>query len=171
MTVSDATPLIYMAKIGKLHLLKETFTALQISPEVKIETVDRGKVKSCPDAYVIEQALKEGWIIETTLAEENIKKSEALAQMTGIDIGEAQTVTLVKQKNQKRVLIDQTNAREAARQLGLTPRGTIYAILAAAKRKIITKEEAKQTLEKLIEVNFYMSAKIYRDTNKAIEKL
>lgn len=170
MTVSNATPLIYMAKLGKLHLMKDIFTQIQIPPEVKIETVDRGKTKGSPDAYVIENALKEGWIAITLLTKENTKKSEALAQMTGIDIGEAQTIILTKQKNEKLVLIDQTNAREAARQLGLTPRGTIYIILTATKRKLITKEEAKQTLERLIEVNFYISAKIYRDALKTIEK-
>jgi predicted nucleic acid-binding protein len=99
------------------------------------------------------------------------KKSEALAQMTGIDIGEAQAVILTKQKNENLVLIDQSNAREVARHLGLTPRGTIYIILTSIKRKLITKEDAKQMLATLIEVNFYISAKIYRDALKTIEKL
>jgi len=160
-----------LAKLGKLHLLKDIFIQIQIPPEVTTETIDRGKAKGYPDAITIEQALKEGWLITSPLTDENIKKSEAIAQMTGIDIGEAQTITLAKQKSEKLVLIDQTNAREVARQLGLTPRGTIYIILTATKRKLITKEEAKQALEKLIEVNFYISAKIYRDTLKTIEKI
>jgi len=171
MTVSNATPLIYMAKLGKLQLLKSIFPQIQIPPEVKNEAVDRGKEKGYPDAISIEQALKEGWIIPHPLTEENNKKSEALAKMAGIDIGEAQAIILAKQKKEKLILIDQTNAREAARQLGLTPRGTIYIVLTATKRKLITKEEAKQTLEKLIDANFYISAKIYSEMLKAIEKL
>lgn len=140
-------------------------------PEVKTETIDRGKTKGYPDAIAIEQALNEGWLITDVLTDEDIKKSEVIAQITGIDIGEAQTIILAKQKNEKPVLIDQANARQAARQLGLTPRGTIYIILTATRRKLITKEEAKQTLERLIEVNFYMSAKIYREVLKTIEKI
>jgi len=169
--VSNATPLIYLARLGKLHLLRDIFTQVQIPPEVKIETVDRGKTKGYPDAYVIEQALNDGWLISNPLTTENTKKSEALEQMTGIDIGEAQAIILTKQKNEKVVLIDQSNAREVARRLELTPRGTIYIILTAIKRKLITKEEAKQMLATLIEENFYISAKIYRDTLKTIEKL
>lgn len=171
MPVSNATPLIYMARLGKLHLLKEIFTQIQIPLEVKIETVNRGKRKGYPDAYVIEQALNEGWIVTDSLTMEKMKKSEALAEMTGINIGEAQAIILSKQKGEELILIDQTNAREAARQLGLRPRGTIFIILTAAKRRLITKQEAEKILENLIEVNFYISAKIYRDSLKAIEKL
>lgn len=171
MPVSNATPLIYLARLGKLHLLKDMFTQVQIPPEVKVETVDRGKTKGYSDAYVIEQALNDGWLISTPLTTENTKKSEALGQMTGIDIGEAQAIILTKQKKEKLVLIDQSNARQVARHLGLTPRGTIFIILTATKRKLITKEDAKQMLETLIEAKFYISAKIYRDALKAIEKL
>jgi len=171
MPVSNATPLIYLARLGKLHLLKEIFTQVQIPPEVKIETTDRGKTKGYSDAYVIEQALNDGWIIPNPLTTENTKKSEALAQMTGIDIGEAQAIILTKQKNEKVVLIDQSNAREVARRLGLSPRGTIYIILTATKKKLITKDDAKQMLATLIEENFHISANIYHDTLEAIKKL
>ena len=100
MAVSNATPLIYMAKLGKLHLLRQVFTRIQVPPEVKIEIVDRGKAKGYPDAYVIEHALNEGWIVMEDLASENVEKSEALAQIAGIDVGEAQAVILAKQKNE-----------------------------------------------------------------------
>ena len=160
-----------MAKLGKLHLLKNIFNQIQIAPEVKTETVDRGKAKGCPDAIAIEQAMAEEWLIIDVLTQNSLKKAEALAEIVGIDIGEAQTIILAKQKGENLVLMDQANAREAARQLGLNPRGMIYVILTAIKRKLITKEEAKQTLEKLIEVNFYVSAKIYSETLKAIEKI
>jgi len=171
LTVSNATPLIYMAKLGKLHLLRQVFMRIQVPPEVKVEAVDRGKAKGYPDSYVIEHALDEGWIVMEDLTSENVEKSEALAQIAGIDVGEAQAVILAKQKNEQLVLIDQANGREVARQLGLSPRGTIFTILTAVRRKLITKQEAKQMLERLIEVNFYISARIYRDALKAIEKL
>lgn len=171
MPVSNASPLIYLARLTKLNLLKEIYGQVQIPPEVKMETIDRGKVKGYSDAYVIEEALTDGWLTTNELTNENTKKSEALAEMTGIDIGEAQAILLTKQKNEKEVIIDQSNAREVAKNLGLNPRGTIFIILTALKRKLITKDTAKQILSKLIEVNFYISASIYRDTLKTIEKL
>jgi len=169
--VSNASPLIYLARLTKLDLLKEIYGKVQIPLEVKIETVDRGKAEGYSDAYVIEEALTDGWLITNELTNENAKKSEALAEMTGIDIGEAQAILLTKQKNEKEVLIDQSSAREVAKHLGLSPRGTIFIILTATKRKLITKDTAKETLAKLIEVNFYISASIYRDALETIEKL
>lgn len=171
MLVSNATPLIYLARLSKLNLLNNLYGKVQIPPEVKTETIDRGKAKGYPDAYVIEEAVNDGWLVTDALTNENTKKSHALAEMTGIDIGEAQAIILTKQKNEKEVLIDQSNARDVARHLGLSPRGTIYVILTGTKRELLTKEIAKQMLAKLIEVNFYISAKVYRDTLSAIEKL
>lgn len=171
MAVADATPLIYLTKVGKLYLLKEIFGQIQISPEVKRETVDRGKEKGYPDAMTIEQALNDGWIVTHPLKDESRKDLEALTQITGIDIGEAQTIILAKQKKERQVLMDQTNARETARNLGLTPKGTIYIVIVATRRQLLTKEEAKQTLDNLIDANFYISVEIYRDALKTIEKL
>ncbi|MEA2090693.1 MAG: DUF3368 domain-containing protein, partial [Thermoproteota archaeon] len=162
MTVSNATPLIYLSRISKLQLLKEIFIQVQIPPEVKVETIDRGKEKGYSDAYAIEQAMNEEWLTQESLAQKNREKSEALARMMGIDVGEAQAIILAKQKNEKDILIDQSNARAVARNLGLNPRGTIFVLLTALKRKLITKDTAKQMLHKLIETNFYISVNIYR---------
>ena len=171
MPVSNATPLIYLARIQKIHLLKTLFNHVQIPPEVAEEAVNQGKTKGNPDAYAIEQAINNKWITTHTISEQNLKKSKTLAEMTGIDIGEAQAIILAKQKNEKQILIDETNARQIAKHLGLHPKGTIFIILNATKKKHITKDTAKDMLNKLIEANFYLNTKIYRDTLKAIEEL
>ena len=41
--VSNATPLIYLAKIGKIDLLRKVFKEVFIPEEVKVEAVDEGK--------------------------------------------------------------------------------------------------------------------------------
>ena len=171
MPISNASPLIYLARLSKLRLLKEIYNQIQIPPEVKIETIDRGKAKKYPDAFTIEESFTEGWLIIHTLTDENIRKSKALMEMTGIDLGEAQVLMLAKQKNEREVLIDQSNVRKVAKYLGLLPRGTIFVILTAIKKNILTKENAKEILAKLIDVNFYLSAKTYRYALTAIEKL
>jgi len=61
MIVSNATPLIYLAKVGKLELLK-IFGKVYIPEEVKVEVVDKGKSLGKQDSYVVEKAIKEGWI-------------------------------------------------------------------------------------------------------------
>lgn len=61
--VSNATPLIYLAKAGKLHLLRAVFGEVLIPEEVKVEVVDRGKELGKKDAYAIEAAIEEGWLV------------------------------------------------------------------------------------------------------------
>ena len=62
MIASDASPLICLAKAEKLYLLRELFGRVVIEEEVKQEAIERGKEKGDPDALVIENAVKEGWI-------------------------------------------------------------------------------------------------------------
>ena len=92
-------------------------------------------------------------------------------EMAGIDIGEAQVILLAKQKGEREVLIDERNAREAARHLGMRPRGTIFVILTAVRKRLITKRDAKDVLANLIEANFHMGAMTYHRTLETIEEL
>ena len=57
--ISNASPIIVLAKLGRLRLLKELYGELIITPFVKIETVDRGKELGATDALEIENAIKE----------------------------------------------------------------------------------------------------------------
>lgn len=61
--VSDASPLISLAKVGRLSLLRALFEKVVIEEEVKREAIDRGKEEGAPDALIIENAIKEGWIV------------------------------------------------------------------------------------------------------------
>ena len=168
--VSDASPLIYLARLGKFHLLRDVFGRVQVPPEVKVEAVDRGKAEGYSDAYVIEEAIAEGWLVVGALTDESMKKSEALASMAGIEVGEAQVIVLAKQKGEGEVLIDQSDAREAARHFTLRPKGTVFIIFRAVKKGLMSKDDAKDMLDRLVEANFYSSVKIYRDALKAIEE-
>lgn len=144
---------------------------MQVTPEVKTEVVDRGKAERYSDAYVVEEALNERWLKEHKLTQENSRKAKTLMEMTGIDLGEAQVIFLAKQKGEKEVLIDQSNVRRVAKHLGLHPRGTIFVILSATRKNLITKDDAKEILARLIDANFYLSAKTYHEALKAIERL
>ncbi len=60
--VSNSTVLIYLAKIGKLALLKELFREVLIPKEVFKEVVINGKEQQQPDAFAVEMAIEEEWI-------------------------------------------------------------------------------------------------------------
>jgi len=62
MIVSNTSPLIYLAKIGKLELLKVLFKEIVIPKQVYDEIME-GKDENYLDALFIEAEIKKGWII------------------------------------------------------------------------------------------------------------
>lgn len=154
MIVSNSTVLIYLAKIGKLNLLKELFRDVLIPAEVFNEVVIRGKEHQHPDAFIVERVIEEGWI--------HIKDIEAFVELGdfGIDLGEAQAISLAKSLGVP-VLLDQTHARNAAKAFGLRPRGTIFVLLAALKKKLLTSDDYQDSLEDLVKAGFRMSDVVY----------
>ena len=52
--VSNAGPLIHLAKIGRLNLLKDIFNRIIIPESVKVEVIDKGKERGKPDAFLID---------------------------------------------------------------------------------------------------------------------
>jgi len=171
LVVSNATPLIYLAKICRIQILKNIFQSIQVPNEVNIEVVDRGKEKRYPDAYVIEEAFNDGWITVGNLTKDNEKRASVLTEATGIDLGEAEAILLTRQKAEETILMDQAHARTVARQFGLKPRGTLYLILVSTRRGMLSKEDAKEDLSRLVEANFRINTKVYDAVSKIIDKL
>ncbi len=152
MIVSNTSPLISLAKSGRLNLLKDLFGDVLIEEEVWKEAVGQGKKEGAPDAFVIESAIKEGWITV-----ERLKKKR---EFKGIHEGEAYTILLAKKHNCI-ALIDEEDARAVARALGLEVRGTLYVLRKAAEDKILTEEEAVEILNNMIANGLRISAGIY----------
>ncbi len=152
MIVSDASPLINIAKAGKLYLMKELFGKVLIEEEVKRETIDKGKEEGAPDALVIEDAIADGWI--------EVEKIDEEKSFTGIHRGEGNSILLAKKHNCL-VMIDEDDAREVARAMGLKVRGSLYVLKKSVEKGLISKDVAIRTLDEMIEDGFRISIKIY----------
>ncbi len=159
MIVSNSTPLIYLAKLGRLQLLKESFKKVVIPAAVHNEVVVVGKKKNYIDAGIVEKAVHEGWI-EVRAA----KPLEILSEV-GIDKGELEAISLASEMKTC-VLIDQTSARIAAELIDLRPCGTIYVLFDALKRKRVSYDEYLGLLEALISHGFRMSEEVYLEAVK-----
>ncbi len=154
MIVSNSTVLIYLAKIGKLNLLKKLFIDVLIPVEVFNEVVVNGKEQQHFDAFLVERAIEDGWI--------KVRKIKIDKELTefGIDKGEAEAISLAKSLGLA-ILIDQTHARIAAKAFGLKPWGTIFVLLAALRKKYLTLEGYQDSLEELVKAGFRMSDEVY----------
>ena len=161
--VSNATPLIYLAKAGRIGLLKRVFGQVLIPEEVKAEVVERGKLLGEKDAYAVERAIGEGWlkVLAVDAAEMPIK----------LDRGEAATLSLAKKLGLKVVLLDEVLARSAARLLDLAPRGTVFVLLKALELKEIDLDEFLEVLNKLITVGFRLKEEVYLEAVREARRI
>lgn len=155
--ITNASPLIYLAKIGRLRLLKLLFSHVSLPYAVYREVVERGLAENRPDAAEVKAAVNQGWL-KVIQIKSNPELASALDQ---IDAGEAETLSLARQEKTEIVLVDDGAARRLAKALGLTPHGTVYVILCALKRKHLSEDEAKAALAQLIEAGFRLSPEIY----------
>ena len=166
LVVSNAGPLIHLAKINRLHLLKDLYREVVIPREVKTEAFDLAMEKGFPDAIQIGDAINEGWIkVEDMKLTQEFTK---MAQIAGLKMAEA-AVIYYAYKNEGIALIDEDSARTFARTLGIPIRGTLGIILESLKRGILSRVEALKALEKLSEIT-YLSAELYRIMRNEIEK-
>jgi len=152
--VSNATPLIYLAKIKKYSLLKSLFGKIIISQEVKIEIVDEGKKLKQQDELLIEREIEVGFI-------EVMKVEKLLETSLELELGELSTLSLAKKLKIDEVLIDETLGRSAAGIIGLVPKGTLYVLLKNLKLKEITFDDFLNILNELLESGFRLKEEIY----------
>ncbi len=159
---SNAGPLIHLAKIGRLNLLKEIFDEIIVPKTVKVEVVDRGKEKGKPDAFLIGAV---DWIRVV----DDPSNANQLAERVGIHRGEACAILLAKSLNVP-VLLDDSDARKFALGLGLEVVGSIGVTIRAIKLGLISREEGLRDLEKLAKV-MWLSIDVYEKARKVIEAL
>ncbi|MBX5321266.1 MAG: DUF3368 domain-containing protein [Candidatus Bathyarchaeia archaeon] len=159
--VSNSTPLIYMAKIGKLNIIRNVFAKIFIPEAVFEEAVIKGKALDMSDAYIIERAVGT-WIIKEQIRPEVDAEYRFLDTNPRIGLGEKQAIKLCKQLNAKHLIADDKEARKVSKMLNITPIGTCSIIIQAYKQKLITKKEALQTLDELLKVGFRINPEVYR---------
>lgn len=166
MIVSNSGPLIHLARIDRLKLLKDLFEDVIIPHEVKLEVVDRGKDEGMADAFLIETEIENGWIV---INRGNDNKVKEIAVSAGIDIGEASAIMLAKKKKCP-ILIDDLAARRFAAGLGLQVVGSIGVLIRSARAHKISKSEALEALDKLGRV-MWLSIDVYEDARKIVEEM
>ena len=157
---------MYLAKLGKLGLLKNLFKKIIIPEEVYKETVLKGGEKGFSDSIVIERAVKDGWI--------QVKKvkrdTDILKFAPELDAGEVEVLSLARKiKPMPLLLIDDASARAIAESFGFPVKGTIYVILRAFRKGLLTKNEAKEHINKLVLVGFRISQEVYLQLIKELE--
>ncbi len=152
--VSNATPLIYLAKADKLNLLKTSINQVFIPNAVFQEVVEEGKRLGEKDAYRVEKAISQGWLVVQAVRDMHSLK-------VSLHPGEIEVISLARKKGIKTVLMDDAKGRSVAELAGLKPVGTLWIILQAVKNRIINFDEFLSTVEDIIHSGFYLKDEVY----------
>ena len=124
--VSNTSPILNLAIIGRLDLLHQQFSEVLIPPMVLQELKVDAEL---PGVEPIRLALQNEWLRVVELS--NTDMARALRR--DLDNGEAEAIALALQLKLMTVLIDEHDGRVAVRAMGLVPVG-VLGILLRAKR-------------------------------------
>lgn len=153
MVVVNSTPLLYLAKIGKLRKIIEHFGLIVIPEAVYDETVRRGMMLGKPEAQVINESIKDGRI-----KVEKVKK--ILGEIKGLHRGEVEALSLAKERRDE-IIIDDKSAYEYAKILRIKALRSIRVMLTLMKDKELTFDDLKKNLRLLSQSGFWLTADVY----------
>lgn len=147
--ISNTSPIIFLAKINRLNLLKSLYGDISITKEVRDELFVNGK----PDTEVISKAIQEGII--------SIKGPNKLLPL-GVGKGEDSAISLAVESKDS-LIIDDSFATTVAKSLNIKTLRTTTVIFTALKKRLITRLEALNLINKIIEEGYYIAPKYYKD--------
>jgi len=166
--VFNATPLIYLTKVGLSKVFEDLKGEKLTSPEVKREVVDEGKRKGVPDAIILEKMFKNDLFKVTEVR--NKKFLATLLETKGLHITDAEVLAVARERNGIAVIDDEV-ARKTARIYGISYAGTPYILMRAVFQRLITKERAKQTINEMLSAGWRCSVETYAKIMDVIEKM
>lgn len=157
--IVNSSPLIALARIGKLELLRKLFGNVSITGQVYQEIMSK---PTYAESIAVKKAVEDDkWI--------KVHKSEEINGILGA--GEASSLGLALMLKQP-LIIDDKKASFIANTLGLECHGTLYVILLALKKKIIkNKKEAIDILNLLINNKLYLSSEVLSEFYALLNKI
>ena len=125
--VADTGPLIALARIGRLDLLRRLYGRVVVPLAVHTElAMDSNR----PGAKVLAGAFAAGWIVVETVTDLSVRLE--LDQLLGS--GEAEAIALAEQEDARFLLVDDARGRRTARARGVPVVGVVGVLLAAKSR-------------------------------------
>ncbi len=135
--VSDSSPLIFMARIGSLEILRSLYKTILIPKAVFDEAVNRGKDESYGDAFLIEKEIG-SLILIKDLKEKFANQLKTLIKTYGN--GESEALLLCLQEDADLLLADDYDTRKLAEIYNIKWLSTLGILFTALKKGLISLE-------------------------------
>ena len=125
-TVSNTSPLMNLAIIGQLALLRQQMGIVWLPPavleELRVET-------ELPGARAVGEALEDGWLRVQSVEERMLVK----VLQRELDQGESEAIALALQMQADWLLLDEREGRRVAKSLGIKVTGVLGVLLRARR--------------------------------------
>lgn len=149
--VSDASALIALARIGRLHLLRQIAGTVHIPEAVQDELVGSGPDR--PGSVEVAQAQ---WIFR-----ERVNDRTAVARLRAqMGRGESEAIVLARELGADALILDDATARRVAEAEGQKVVGLLGLLIHAKKRG--TLEAMKPILDEMVGAGFFVDDSLYR---------
>ncbi len=153
--VSNTSPLLNLAIIGRLSLLREQFGEIRIPPavleELRVE-------EDLPGSQAVREAIKTGWL----RVEEVMDQPFVQVLQRDLDKGEAEAIALGLQVNAEWTLLDEREGRRVAKSLGLKVTGVLGILIRARREgRLPSLQEAMEELRE--KAGFRIGAELIAD--------
>jgi uncharacterized protein len=158
--VSDTTPLIGLASIGRLELLQELFGDVYIPQAVFDETVTFGRAGS----RAKQEVASADWIHIVEI-KDRLAVNVLLDEM---DLGEVETIVLASEMNADWVLMDEKKGRRKLAQLNIPKIGTLGILLKAKQLGLVS--NLKSELDGLQKSGFSVSPALIDEILKMVDE-
>jgi len=158
--VSDTTPLIGLASIGRLNILQELFGEVYIPQAVYDESVIHGRAEGSAKQDVDNS----DWI-HVAQVQDRLAVNILLDEM---DLGEVETIILAGEMKADWVLMDEKKGRRKLTQLEIPEIGTIGILLKAKQIGLIS--NLKREIESLQKTGFSVSQMVIDEVLKVAEE-
>ena len=151
--VSDTSPILNLARIGRLELLASLYQQVLIPPAVFGELA-----VSRDAAFPVLDVASVSWIIlETPKDQDRVRELRDI-----LDAGEAEAIVLAVERQVELLLVDERRGRRTAEALGLRITG-LLGVLADAKRAGLI-ACVKPVLDELTQnARFWIGPDLYRE--------
>lgn len=156
--VSNTSPILNLALVGRLDVLRSQFSSVHVPPAVRQELL-AGEDR----LEALEDLLKSEFVrIEPPQRSEFVRELR-----TELDAGEAAAISLAVERGADLVLIDERDGRKVARRHALDVTGVIGLLLREAHQGTIRIEPA---LDELREAGFWIGEDLYRQAIEEVEE-
>jgi hypothetical protein len=148
MVVCDTSPLLILAKAGRLRLL----TTLYETVEIPSAVLDEVNVRERPDAEAIRQWRHKHDVL---VREPSDPSRNALSE----ELGDGERAALAIERDAALVVLDDQEGRRVAKRRGLSVTGTIGVLVEARATGQI--DSLRTELDRVVEAGWWMSESFY----------